>query len=96
MLDQTIQNLSKFLVIHLGCSTLYQCMKLAKRDADDLVTYAGIVKRECSGFKLGALTDHYSDVSFHLWAPILKSFRFTHSFASQNQVTVRYNNGTTH
>ncbi|CAH8655864.1 unnamed protein product [Dicrocoelium dendriticum] len=35
----------------------YQCLQLTKRDADDFVTYAGIVNRECERFQLGSLTE---------------------------------------
>ncbi|KAA3675571.1 uncharacterized protein DEA37_0000796 [Paragonimus westermani] len=35
----------------------YHCLKLTKRDSDDLVTYAGIVNRECERFKLFPLTE---------------------------------------
>ncbi|CAI2738129.1 unnamed protein product, partial [Dicrocoelium dendriticum] len=38
-------------------NTRYQCLQLTKRDADDFVTYAGIVNRECERFQLGSLTE---------------------------------------
>uniref|UniRef100_A0A5S6QND2 RNA-directed DNA polymerase n=1 Tax=Trichuris muris TaxID=70415 RepID=A0A5S6QND2_TRIMR len=38
-------------------STRYQCLKLAKRDCDDFITYAGMVNRECDQFQLNALTE---------------------------------------
>nr|VZI45066.1 unnamed protein product [Spirometra erinaceieuropaei] len=38
-------------------NTRFQCLKLCKRDADDFITYAGIVNRECGRFQLGSLTE---------------------------------------
>ncbi|KFD52634.1 hypothetical protein M513_06481 [Trichuris suis] len=38
-------------------SARYQCLKLAKRDCDDFITYAGMVNRECDQFQLNALTE---------------------------------------
>jgi hypothetical protein len=35
----------------------FQCLQLVKRDADDFVTYAGLVNRECGRFKLGSRTE---------------------------------------
>ncbi|CAH8430770.1 unnamed protein product [Dicrocoelium dendriticum] len=37
-------------------NTRYQCLKIAKADADDYVTYAGIVNRECEKFDIKSIT----------------------------------------
>uniref|UniRef100_A0A5S6QGC4 RNA-directed DNA polymerase n=1 Tax=Trichuris muris TaxID=70415 RepID=A0A5S6QGC4_TRIMR len=34
----------------------YNCLKLVKRDADDFVTYAGVINRACEQFQFGTLT----------------------------------------
>ena len=38
-------------------NTRFNCLQLTKRDTDDLITYGGLVNRECGRFKLGSLTE---------------------------------------
>ena len=38
-------------------NTRYQCLQFYKRNSDDFITYAGIVKRECSCSQLNSLTE---------------------------------------
>ncbi|KER33031.1 hypothetical protein T265_00942 [Opisthorchis viverrini] len=56
--DETVNTLSQIFGEQTSLFNIrYRCMKLVKIDADDFLTYSGIVNRECERFKLGSLTE---------------------------------------
>ncbi|CAH8512294.1 unnamed protein product [Dicrocoelium dendriticum] len=56
--DDTVRTLSQIFGEQSSLfNARYQCLQLVKRDADDFITYAGMVNRECQRFQLGSLTE---------------------------------------
>ncbi|KER31390.1 hypothetical protein T265_02308 [Opisthorchis viverrini] len=57
--DETVRTLSQIFGDQTSMFNIrYQCLKLAKKDDDDFITFAGVVNRECERFKLSSMTEN--------------------------------------
>ncbi|GAA50209.1 hypothetical protein CLF_104235, partial [Clonorchis sinensis] len=56
--EKTVQQLSMIFGERSSLFNIrYQCMKLAKKETEDYITYAGRVNLECEQFKLSTMTE---------------------------------------